>query len=92
MGQAKLGRPTRLGSELPLCSLAMSQGSFFPEPHSIVPDGEVIETLRTAIARAGRLPRSADLLLCSLCAEYLVTELGSAGLTIVRTRNWEAGA
>jgi hypothetical protein len=40
--------------------------------------------LRAAIARAGRLPRSADLLICGLCAQYLVDELRGAGLEVVR--------
>lgn len=62
----------------------MTQGSLFHEPHPAVPDAEVIETLRAAIARAGRLPRSADLLLCGLCAEYLLDELRGAGLVFVR--------
>ena len=62
----------------------MSHGSLFPEAHDSVPDEEVIETLRGAIARSGRLPRSADMLLCGLCAEYLVGELHGAGLTVVR--------
>ncbi|HEY1410536.1 MAG TPA: hypothetical protein VGF36_00265, partial [Rhodopila sp.] len=60
------------------------QGSLFPEPPRMVPDEEVVETLRAAIARAGRLPRSADLLLCGLCAEYLAGELRGAGLQVVR--------
>ena len=66
--------------------LAMLQGNLFPEPPSTVPDDEVVETLRAAIARAGRLPRSADLLLCGLCAQYLLEELHSAGLNVVRAR------
>lgn len=70
----------------------MVQGSLFPEPQPIVPDADVVETLRTAIAGAGRLPRSADLLLCGLCAEYLVAELHNAGLSIVRTQAWDAEA
>ena len=70
----------------------MTQGSFFPDPQPAVPDGEVVETLRMAIACAGRLPRSADLLLCNLCAEYLVAALHNAGLTIVRDSAWDAGA
>jgi hypothetical protein len=70
----------------------MIQGSLFPEPQPIILDSEVVETLRTAIARAGRLPRSADLLLCSLCAEYLVAELHNAGLTIVRASARDVGA
>jgi hypothetical protein len=53
---------------------------------------EVVETLRIAIAGAGRLPRSADLLLCGLCAEYLVAELHNAGLSIVRIHPFDAGA
>jgi hypothetical protein len=70
----------------------MAQGSLFTDLQPFVPDAEVVETLRTAIAGAGRLPRSADLLLCGLCAEYLVAELHNAGLRIVRTRAWDAGA
>jgi hypothetical protein len=67
----------------------MIQGSLFPEPQPIVPDGEVVETLRAAIVRAGRLPRSADMLLCGLCAEYLVEELHNVGLNVVRARSWD---
>jgi hypothetical protein len=63
---------------------AMIQGTLFPEPYLAVPDDEVVETLRTAIARGGRLPRSADLLLCGLCAAYLIDELHGAGLAVVR--------
>jgi hypothetical protein len=48
--------------------LAMIQGNLFPEAPSTVPDDEVVETLRAAIACAGRLPWPADLLLCGLCA------------------------
>jgi len=70
----------------------MIQRSLFPEQQSIVPDAEVVETLRMAIACAGRLPRSADLLLSSVCAEYLVAELHNAGLAIVRACAWDAGA
>ncbi len=70
----------------------MVQGSFFPVPEPIVADAEVVETLRTAIAGAGRLPRSADLLLCGLCAEYLVAELHNAGLSIVRIQARDGGA
>ncbi len=66
--------------------LFMVQGSLFPELQLTVPDEEVVETLRAAIARAGRLPRSADLLLCGLCAQYLVEELHGAGLEVVRAR------
>lgn len=62
----------------------MIQGSLFPEPQAAVPDEELAETLRAAIARGGRLPRSADLLLCGVCAEYLVEELRGAGLEVVR--------
>ena len=65
--------------------LTMAQGSLFPEPRSTAPDDEVIEALQAALARAGRLPRSADLLLCGLCARYLLDELRGAGLDIVRT-------
>jgi hypothetical protein len=66
--------------------LTMLQGNLFPEPPSTVPDDAVVETLRAAIARAGRLPRSADLLLCGLCAQYLLDELHGAGLLVVRAR------
>jgi hypothetical protein len=64
----------------------MLQGNLFPEPPSTVPDDEVVETLRAAIACAGRLPRSADLLLCGLCAQYLLEELHGAGLHVARAR------
>ena len=64
--------------------VAMIQGILFPEPSLPVPDEEVVETLRAAIARAGRLPRSADLLLCGLGAAYLIDELRGAGLAVVR--------
>jgi hypothetical protein len=67
----------------------MIQGSLFPEPQPVIPDGEVVETLRAAIACAGRLPRAADLLLCRLCAEYLVAERHNAGLAIVRAQSWD---
>ncbi|MGE0223916.1 MAG: hypothetical protein AB7F35_11570 [Acetobacteraceae bacterium] len=40
--------------------------------------------LRAAIARGGRLPRTAELWLSSLCAEFLVAELRNAGLDVVR--------
>jgi hypothetical protein len=70
----------------------MVQGTLFPEPPPIVPDADVVETLRAAIAGAGRLPRSADLLLCGLCAEYLLAELHNAGLSIVRIRTCDVGA
>ena len=63
---------------------AMIQRTLFPQPYLPVPDEEVVATLRAAIARAGRLPRSADLLLCGLSAAYLIDELHGAGLTIVR--------
>ena len=64
----------------------MTQGSLFPEPRPTAPDDEVIEALQATLARAGRLPRSADLLLCGLCAQYLLDELRCAGLDVVRTR------
>jgi hypothetical protein len=66
--------------------LPMIQGNLFPEPRPTVPDEEVVETLRAAIARAGRLPRSADLLLCGLCAQHPVKELHDAGLDVVCAR------
>jgi len=62
----------------------MNQGSLFPEPQPLVPDEEVADILRAAIARAGRLPRSADLMLSGMCAEYLVDALRCSGLEIVR--------
>lgn len=71
---------------------AMVQGSLFGEAQAGVPDAEVVAVLQAAIAGAGRLPRSADLLLCGLCAEYLAAELHNAGLGIVRARPWNPGA
>jgi hypothetical protein len=62
----------------------MVQGSLFSEPQPAVPTEEVVETLRAAIARAGRLPRSADLFICGLCAQYLIEELRGGGLEVVR--------
>jgi hypothetical protein len=62
----------------------MIQGSLFPEPHATVPDGQVVKALQDAIARTGRLSRSADLLLCGVCARYLVEELRGLGLEVVR--------
>ena len=70
--------------------LTMTQGSLFPEPCHQIPDDEVVETLRAAIARAGRLPRSADMMLCGLCAEYLAGELRGAGLLSCAARQWAA--
>lgn len=69
----------------------MIQADLFPHPPTVVSDAEVAETLRAAIAGAGRLPRSADLLLSGLCAEYLVAELRGAGLSIVRHAGWNSG-
>jgi hypothetical protein len=63
----------------------MTRDSLFPELASKVPDDEVIDALRDAIARAGRLSRSADMLLCCVCARFLVDEMHGAGLEIVRT-------
>ena len=40
---------------------AMIQRTLFPQPYLPVPDEEVVETLRAAIARAGRLPRPAKI-------------------------------
>ena len=67
-----------------LCSLMAEQRNLFPEPPATVPDDEVAAVLRGAIAAAGRLPRAADMLLCGLCAEYLVEELRGAGFDVVR--------
>jgi hypothetical protein len=69
----------------------MSQSSLFPEPQCVVPDEEVLATLRAALARSGRLPRSADLLLCGMCAQYLVDELRGAGLEVVRRPSMDDG-
>jgi len=69
--------------------LTMFQQSLFPDPPVVVPEAELVATLRAAIAGAGRLPRSADLLLSGLCAEYLVAELRNAGLSIVRSPVWD---
>jgi hypothetical protein len=75
---------TRLLSGVPFMFLTMIQGSFFPEPSATVPDEEVVEALQDAIARSGRLSRSGDLLLCGVCARYLVGELRGLGLEVVR--------
>ena len=69
---------------------SMIQASLFPEPQPRVPDDEVVATLRAAITHAGRLPRSADLALAGLCAEYLVAELHNAGLDVVRAHGLAA--
>jgi hypothetical protein len=63
---------------------AMIDGTPFPEPCPPVSGEEVAETLRTAIVHAGRLPRSADMLLCRECATYLIDELHGAGMAVVR--------
>ncbi len=83
--------PTRLSHNVPVMFQTMVQGSLLPHPQPLVPDAEVVETLRTAIAGAGRLPRSAELLLCGLCAEYLLAELHNAGLSVVRIEAWDVG-
>ena len=86
------GITARLHDYVPCMFQAMVQRNLFPDPPAIVPEAEVVATLRAAIAGAGRLPRSADLLLSGLCAEYLVAELRNAGLSIVRSRGWDGGA
>ena len=85
------GITARLHAVVPCMFQAMFQRSLFPEPPAIVPEAEVVATLRAAIAGAGRLPRSADLLLSGLCAEYLVAELRNAGLSIVRSEVRDGG-
>ena len=62
----------------------MEQNSFFPDERQSVTDEEVVEVLRTAIARSGRLSRMADLVLSSICAEHLVDELHLADFDVVR--------
>ena len=69
----------------------MPQAALFPLPSVPVSDEELAETLRIAMARAGRLPRTADLFLCGLCAEYLVAELHGAGFRVVRHGESEPG-
>lgn len=63
---------------------SMIQGSLFSDLRLRVPEEAVIEILRIAMRRAGRLPRSADLFLCGLCAQYLVDELPGSRLAIMR--------
>ena len=67
----------------------MEQGTLFPVPYEALSDEQIAEILRCAISRAGRLSRSAELHLNSLCAEHLVAELRAADLEVVRRR--EAG-
>ena len=77
-----------------VCSLyvrVMPQAALFPLPSVPVSDEELAETLRIAMARAGRLPRTADLFLCGLCADYLVAELHGAGFRVVRHGGSEPG-
>lgn len=64
--------------------LFMEQGDLFPDPRPALSDEEIATVLRAAIARGGRLPRTAELWLSSLCAEFLVAELRNAGLDVVR--------
>ena len=61
----------------------------FEPPHDELSDEEIAAVFRHAVASAGRLPRSADLLLAGLCAEHLVNCLRLAGLKIVRPRDWQ---
>ena len=69
----------------------MPQTALFPLPSVPVSDEELAETLRLAMARSGRLPRTADLFLCGICAEYLVEELHGAGFRVVRHGGSEPG-
>lgn len=62
----------------------MRQACLFPDLPQTVPDEEVVDVLRSAIARGGRLPRTAELFLSGICAEHLVAELHLADLEVVR--------
>ncbi|MCX7383523.1 MAG: hypothetical protein NT133_19390 [Alphaproteobacteria bacterium] len=65
----------------------MQQGALFPEPATALSDAEITDVLRRAIARSGVLPRSVELHLNSIAAEYLVAELRAADLEVIRSRS-----
>ena len=59
-----------------------------PPPKSLEPisEEELAAILTVAIrdGRGGRMTREAALFLAGVCAEYLVEQMGLAGLTVVR--------
>jgi len=61
----------------------MEQGGLFPDLRQNATDEEVVQVLRIAIARGGRLPRMAEMYLSSVCAEHLLAELRTAELEVV---------
>lgn len=61
----------------------MEQGSLFSDLRRNASDEEVVQVLRIALARGGRLPRLAELYLSSICAEHLLEELRLAELEVV---------
>jgi hypothetical protein len=61
----------------------MEQGALFPDLRQNATDEEVVQVLRIAIARGGRLPRMAEMYLSSVCAEHLLAELRTAEFEVV---------
>ncbi len=61
----------------------MQQGTLFAGLQRNATDEEVVQVLRLAIARGGRLPRMAELYLSSVCAEHLLEALRRARLGVV---------
>ena len=61
----------------------MEQGALFSDLRRDATDEEVMQVLRIAIARGGRLPRLAEMYLSSVCAEHLLAELRTAELEVV---------
>jgi hypothetical protein len=61
----------------------MEQGNLFSDLRRNATDEEVMQVLRIAIARGGRLPRLAELYLSSVCVEHLLEELRLAELEVV---------
>ena len=62
----------------------MQRGSFFPDLRQNATDEEVVEVVRFALMRGGRLPRLAELFLTDVCAEHLVEQLRLADLEFVK--------
>ena len=60
----------------------------FIPPHDELTDEGIAAVLRQAIAKAGRLPRQAEVFLAGICAEHLVEGLRAAGLLVVRPVRW----
>jgi hypothetical protein len=63
---------------------AVGAADLFPSPYQPVPEDEVARVLTAAISRGGRLPRTADLHLSTICAEHFLDELSLAGLAVVK--------